>query len=173
MTSEGQRPQPLAVVAVLLLLGSLVAVAGICVSAAGAPEIGVVDDWGRVDEAAGRVASWELVLVVLAATLLVAWAARQTAVSSVGARWQRTALVIALVEVVVIVGAAIAGALALFERTFVGPPTTSLYSDTEQIGESAAYAGVLLAIIAVGFLIVSELRRGRTVGEEARDQAIA
>jgi len=140
-----------AIVAFLLLVGVLVAIAGICISAAGAPEIGVVDTWGRVDEAAGRVATWELVLVVLAAVLL----------ATKGDGKKRATLILALVEAVVFATAAVAGALAVFERSFQPdgtPVPTHYYSDAEKIGESAVYAGVLLAVAAVGFLAVRQLR---------------
>lgn len=142
----------LLVVARLLIIGLLLAMVGACVSAAGAPLIGVVDDWGRVDEAASRIASWEYLLVVLVAVLL---ARGGRASGAVGV------LVAAVVESIVVIVAALVGILGVLERKIETPMTTEYYTGVERVGEIAIDVGVAIAAAGLVAFAVSSLRSAR------------
>jgi hypothetical protein len=136
----------------LLVVGLLVTVVGACVSAAGAPQIGVVDDWGRVDEAAGRIASWEYLLVILVAVGLV---------RSRRAGGAAGMLVVAIGESAVLLIAALAGIAGVLERKVETPLTTEYYTGAERIGEIATYVGVGIAAAGVLVFAATSLRVAR------------
>jgi hypothetical protein len=155
-TTEGHaRPDAREIAALLLLVGVLVAAIGAAVSAAGAPKIGVVDGWGRIDLFAARVAGWEYVLGIGVAELLV-----------IRARGQRTRLVLyaVLAELSLVALIAGLGIAAVFqrrsdERPIGGSGTLRYYTSTEQIGEVIVFVGVLLAICGLAWLALHVARR--------------
>ncbi|MEX0664286.1 MAG: hypothetical protein WD598_05875 [Acidimicrobiia bacterium] len=141
--------------ALVLLIGVLVATVGESISAAGAPEIGVVDSWGRIDEAVSQIATWQYLSVVGAAAfvLLGRFGFERIDLESMSSR--RVAWLGVVVELVALATAAVVGMVAVFQRTsdadaVGGVGISDYYSQTEKIGETVAYAAIV--IIAVGLL---------------------
>jgi hypothetical protein len=157
------------VVALLLVIGVAISMVGACVSAAGVPSIGIIDTWGRIDEAASRIASWEYVAAVAGAVLfLVLACAGERAPTR---RSRRVAVAITVELALLAVGAAI-GIPALTQRQavpsdFQGFVTERYYTNGEQLGETVVYVGLLVAIAGL-FLVVRPLlsrNRSRRDGE--------
>jgi hypothetical protein len=165
-SSAGWRA-PLALV---LMLGVLVAVVGECISAAGAAEIGVVDSWGRIDEAVSQIASWQYLLVVAAAAFLLLgdFGAERIDLQSIPGR--RFACSGVIVELAVLTVAAVVGMVAVFQRTsdanaVGGVGVSDYYSQTEKIGETVAYTAIV--VVAIGLLVF--VSRGLRSKEAASD----
>ena len=141
--------------ALVLLLGVLIAIIGESISAAGAPEIGVVDAWGRIDEATSQIASWQYLLVVgAAAFVLFGGFGADRFDREATPRW-RVASHGVITELAALAVAAVVGMVAVFERTsdanaVGGVGVSDYYSETEKIGETVAYAAIV--IVAVGLL---------------------
>lgn len=155
--------------ALLLLTGLLVAVVGESISAAGAPEVGVVNAWGRIDEAVSRIADWPLLLVAILAALTVLGGFRLEPVA-VGVRNARVAWIGVIAALGVLAVASVVGMVAVFERiadagAIGGVGSVGYYSESEKIGESVAYAAILLVAIGVGVRVVQSLRSSLTTSE--------
>jgi hypothetical protein len=153
---DGRWQRAFEVAALLLLVGVAVSAIGAAVSAGGAPQIGVIDDWGRIDEFASRVAGWEYVLAVAVAALLVVptWSGSGSAVGP--SRRSRLVLFGVLAELSVVAVTAGLGIAAVYSRStdtseLGGVGTTRYYTSTEQLGETIVYAGVMLAIAGLAW----------------------
>lgn len=145
----------------LLVVGVLVTIVGRCVSAAGVPAVGVVDDWSRVDEATHGVAEWELLVALLAATFLVRWP------HVLGApRSARTALVVALVDGLLIVAGALVGIVGVLQRKIDVPGVSDYYGDTERIGEILVFVAVAAVGVGVVAFVIDTRRRLRASGSD-------
>jgi hypothetical protein len=156
---ESRRPAGVGtglVVAVvwLLVLGVLVTIVGRCVSAAGVPELGVVDQWSRVDEATHGVAAWELLVAVLVAALLARSVRERASI--------RAALVIALVDAVAIVAGALVGIVGVLQRKIDTPMTTDYYGTVERVGEILGFLAVAAAGVAVAAFVATARSSGRS-----------
>lgn len=147
--------------ALVLVVGVLVAIVGECISAAGAPEIGVVDTWGRIDEAVNQIAAWPYLIAAGAgAILLLGGRARETS------KAMRVAWVGVILMLVAIAIAAKVGIVALFKRVsnadaVGGVGTSDYYSETERIGEAIVYAAIVLVVAG---LLLRVIRAQRTRG---------
>lgn len=139
----------------VLLVAALVSIVGIVVSALAAPQPGVFDDWGRIDDIGSRVASWEYVLVALAGGLMVAFGHDRARV--------RRVLWLTLIYLAVLAVAALVGVIAVLERQTLQldglRPTIPYYTPNEQLGEIVVFAGLLVAIAGIGIAVAVELRR--------------
>jgi hypothetical protein len=142
-----------------LLVAALVTIVGIVVSATGAPDPGVFGDWGRVDDIARRVASWEYVLVAVVAVVILLRG---------GAGATKVVLAVALGYLAVLAIAAVLGVLAVFERQTLQPdgtrPPLDYYTSQERIGEIIVFAGLLAAIVVTAGVAVTALRRRGDAG---------
>jgi len=148
--------------AAVLLVGGVVAIVGESISAAGAPEIGVVDDWGRIDEAVSQIATWPYVLVVASAAMLVLGGPISGGVDLASSRLARVAWVAALVEFTAIGLAAVVGMVAVFLRqsdadAVGGVGVSDYYPETEKIGETVVYAAIVLVVVAL-IVVVARAR---------------
>jgi hypothetical protein len=145
----------------VLLAGVLIAIVGECISAAGAPEIGVVDGWGRVDEAVSQIATWQYLLVVVAAFVLLGGSGADrfgTDAPSRRAVWWGV-----VIELTALAAAAVVGMVAVFERTsdaneVGGVGFSDYYSQTEKIGETVVYSAIVLVAAALLVLVVRETK---------------
>ena len=149
---------------VALVIAALISIAGIVISALGAPEPGVIDDWGRIDDIGRRAGSWEYVLVgIIGALAFVAW----------GRGNKRAVLGLLLGYLGVIAVAVVLGILALFERQTLQldglRPTMDYYTATERTGEIIVFAGVLLAIATIFTVLVALLRTSRPEREASAE----
>ena len=140
--------------ALLMMLGLLIAIIGESISAAGAPQIGVVDEWGRIDEAVSQIASWQYLLVGIAALALLG-GFRAGRADLGDSRTRRLAWLALGAELAALAAAAAVGIAALFERTadadvLGGVGVSDYYSGTERIGETLAYVAIM--IVAVGLV---------------------
>lgn len=167
--SDGVRPRPrrggvgadLVVALVwLVVVGVLVTIVGRCVSAAGVPELGVVDQWSRVDEATHGVAAWELLVAVLVAALLARSLRERPSI--------RAALVVAGVDAVVIVVGALVGVVGVLQRKIDTPTTTAYYGTVERVGEILGFLAVAAAGVGVTAFIA--MTRSSRVSDEVEDR---
>ena len=157
--------------ALLVGVGALVAVIGAGVSAEGAPEIGVIDGWSQVDLFSAEIASFGFVaLVGGAALLLVAPRLDGTPSPASHPNISASAFIIVLSDLAVLVGAALAGVVAVLERKSEAPdgsrPLTEYYTDSEKVGEIVEYAGIVLIALVVGWYAVRAARTARSPSRE-------
>lgn len=148
--------------ALLLLVGLLLTVVGESISAAGAPEVGVVDAWGRVDEAVSRIADWPLLLVAILAALTMFGGLRHEPVS-MEARNGRVAWIGAIAALGVLAVASVVGIAATSERVahagaVGGEGSVDYYSGTEVAGEAIGYVAILLVAIGIAAMLVKNHR---------------
>lgn len=143
-----------------MLAGSVITIVGVSISAAAAPKIGVVDRWGRIDDIGSRVASWEYVLVIAVAGGLLAWA--RGLGQATASRVTTATRVLFATNLSLVVVAAVAGTLALFERTGSTLDGTgsavSYYTGGERVGETVVYLGIVVAAVGVAVFARRGLR---------------
>jgi hypothetical protein len=158
-SKDATEASRLDLLALALLAGSVITIVGVSISAASAPKIGVVDTWGRIDDIASRIASWEYVLLIAVASGLLVWA--HSAGQAAGRLATATRVLLAT-NLSVIVVAAVAGIIAVFTRTGSTLDGTGsgvdYYTGGEKAGETVVYLGIVVAIVGVAIFARRVLR---------------
>jgi hypothetical protein len=165
--TDAPEASRLDLLALALLAGSVMTIVGVSVSAASAPKIGVVDAWGRIDDIASRVASWEYVLLIAVASGLLVWTRGSAEATG---RMATATRVLLATNLSVIVVAAVAGIIAVFARTGSTLDGTGsgvdYYTGGEKIGETVVYVGIVVALVGVA-VFARRLRAARSASGAA------
>jgi hypothetical protein len=146
-----------------LLVGAPLASIGETIGAFGAPKLGVVDDWGRIDEAARQVAAWPYLLALVLVVILLH--AITTADAAPHGLWLAVGI-----ELVLFVAACILGIVALSKRLADEPePGTagrSYHTDGEVTGETITYVALILVALVMIGVVSQHLRASDAEGTQ-------